>query len=155
MLRLVQAETAEHIERVRELFEEYAASLGFDLCFQDFGNELAGLPGDYAAPDGRLLLAIDGREVIGCVALRNAAEGICEMKRLYVRPEFRGRGIGRDLAAAIIEEARRIGYRRMRLDTVASMKEAIALYQSLGFKAIQPYRYNPLERCMFMELTLK
>lgn len=154
MLNLVHAETGEHIEHIHKLFVEYAASLGFDLYFQDFDNELAGLPGDYAPPDGRLILGLQGGEVVGCVALRKAAEGICEMKRLYVRPEFRGKGYGRALAVAVVDEARKIGYQRMRLDTVASMTEAIGLYRSLGFQPTEPYRYNPLERCMFMEKAI-
>ena len=151
MLTLIEVQTAEQIGIVRELFLEYAASLNFNLCFQDFENELAGLPGDYAPPNGRLLLAMDGKEVIGCVALRKVEENICEMKRLYVRSKFRGKRFGRELAVAVIEIAREIGYQKMRLDTVASMKEAITLYQSLGFQATEPYRYNPLESCMFME----
>ena len=154
MVNLLKAQTTEQVGIIRELFQEYATSLGFDLCFQDFDNELAGLPGDYAPPNGRLILGLQGGEVVGCVALRKAVEGICEMKRLYVRPEFRGKGYGRALAVAVIEEARKIGYQRMRLDTVASMTEAIALYRSLGFKSIEPYRYNPLERCLFMEKAI-
>lgn len=153
-LRLLRVETEEQLEHVRRLFTEYAAFLGFDLSFQGFDREMAGLPGEYAPPDGRLLLARYGRQVAGCVALRRIDGETCEMKRLYVRPEFRGKGIGKTLALAIIEEARRIGYRRMRLDTVPALKEAIALYRALGFVEIEPYRYNPIEGAQFMELTM-
>jgi len=155
MLKLIQGESEEHMARIRELFIEYAASLGFDLGFQDFEKELAELPGEYAPPSGRLFLAIHNRQVAGCVALRKITEEICEMKRLYVRPAFRGKGIGRSLAEAIIEEARLIGYARMRLDTVPSMREAIPLYHQLGFTEIEPYRYNPIEGTLFMELDLR
>jgi GNAT superfamily N-acetyltransferase len=154
MIQFVHAETEEYLDHVRTLFHEYAASLGFDLSFQNFEQELAELPGEYALPDGSLLLAIHETGIAGCVALRKIIDDMCEMKRLYVRPEFRGQGVGKSLAVAIIEEARKIGYKRMRLDTVPSMNEAITLYQSLGFKPIEPYRYNPVEGAMFMELTL-
>ena len=155
MLKFVQAESVDEINQARELFLEYSAALGIDLCFQNFDAELATLPGEYAPPEGRLLLALDERqEVVGCVALRKIDEDTCEMKRLYVRPAFRGTGSGKSLALAIIEEARQVGYARMRLDTLPSMQQAITLYRSLGFKPTEAYRHNPVAGAMFMELDL-
>jgi len=154
MVNFLQANSKRYLSQVRELFTEYVASLGFDLHFQDFAKEMAEFPGQYAPPDGRLLLALDDEQIAGCVALRKMSKDVCEMKRLYVRPEFRGKGIGRKLAMTIIEEARKIGYKSMRLDTVPFMKEAISLYRSLGFKEIEPYRFNPIEGAKFMQLTL-
>lgn len=150
----MHVESAEDLEHIRTLFREYADSLGFDLDFQDFVRELDELPGDYAPPDGCLLLAKEGSQLIGCVALRKIDNETCEMKRLYVRPDFRGKGIGRALSQKIIDEAHAIGYRRMRLDTIPTMKQANALYYSFGFKKIKPYRYNPIEGALFMELQL-
>jgi len=135
------------------LFLEYAQSLGFSLCFQGFDKELAELPGDYAPPNGRLLLAEYEGQMAGCVALHKLEDAICEMKRLYIRPQFRGLKIGRALAESIIAEARGIGYRRMRLDTVAPlMANAVSLYRQLGFQEIAPYRTNPIEGALYMEL---
>jgi len=128
--------------------------LGFDLVFQNFEEELRNLPGEYAAPEGCLLLAKYQDQPAGCVALRKLSDGICEGKRLYVRPQFRGLKIGRRLVEAIIAEARRIGYTRMRGDTLALMKTAQALYASLGFKQIEPYCCNPIEGAIFVELVL-
>jgi ribosomal protein S18 acetylase RimI-like enzyme len=154
-MKLIQAKSAEEIDRARELFEEYAAGIGIDLCFQSFEKELAELPGKYVPPGGRLLIAIDEHQAAGCVALRKIADGVCEMKRLYVRPGFRGTGLGHTLAEAIILSAREIGYQRMRLDTLpGKMDRAIAMYRSLGFKEIGPYYDNPVERALFMELEL-
>lgn len=154
MLEIAQAVTDSDIEQARTLFVEYADSLGFDLSFQDFDEELRTLPGDYAHPKGCLLLATSQGQAAGCVALRPLEEKICEMKRLYVQPEFRGLGVGRALAEAIIRQASELGYSRMRLDTVPSMKAARALYASLGFEPTGPYRYNPIEGAVFMELKL-
>ena len=151
----IQARSAGDIQNARELFEEYAAWLQIDLCFQSFDKELAGLPGQYAPPDGRLLLAIEDEQIAGCVALRKIGEGTCEMKRLFVRSQFRGKGLGRRLAEAIIAEARQIGYEHMRLDTLpGKMDQAIGIYRSLGFQEIPPYYQNPVAGATFMELLL-
>jgi ribosomal protein S18 acetylase RimI-like enzyme len=154
MPKIFQVYTGENLEFTKTLFEEYAESLDFDLDFQNFDKELADFPGDYAPPKGCLLLAKDEDKIAGCVALRELSEGVCEMKRLYVKPQFRGFGIGKILAEAVIQEAHKIGYARMRLDTAPSMQAARALYMSLGFKKINPYRYNPIEGAVFMELSM-
>ena len=149
------AESPEDIAQVRELFLEYANSLGFSLCFQSFDQELASLPGDYAPPEGRLILATSNRQPAGCGALHKLDHDICEMKRLYVRPQFRGQGLGRELAKRIITEARHLGHKKLRLDTVEPMmKAAVAMYRQLGFREIPPYRPNPIDGALYMELQL-
>ena len=154
MTTIVEASDADSVAQARELFCEYAAESQVDLCFQNFEAELAGLPGTYAPPEGRMLLALYEEQLAGCVALRKFKDGVCEMKRLFVRPAFRGQGIGRMLARRVIEEARAARYSTMRLDTLARMRAAIALYESLGFHRIEAYRPNPLEDAVYMELTL-
>lgn len=151
----VYADSEGDLDHIRELFREYAAPVGFEPCFQSFEEELAGLPGEYAPPQGRLFLAVRDGEIAGCVALRKLSEDACEMRRLYVRPEHRGRGIGRGLAKAAIGEARKIGYGSICLETLPSMAEAIALYRSLGFRRAEPYGPNPIEGAIHMELKLR
>jgi len=154
MTEIILAKTPADVAEIRKLFREYAASLDFDLCFQDFHAELGKLPGDYAPPSGRLLLAVVDNLAAGCVALRRLSEDVSEMKRLYVRPQFRGLAIGKQLAEAIIREGREAGYRAMRLDTLASMEAARKIYRSLGFVEIEAYRYNPIEGAVYMEMIL-
>jgi ribosomal protein S18 acetylase RimI-like enzyme len=151
---LVLADGPARIDAVRALFVEYAGSLGVDLGFQNFEDELRGLPGAYAPPGGRLRLALAGDIPVGCVALRRIDDAVCEMKRLYVAPAARGTGLGRRLALDVIEIAREIGYERMRLDTLPSMKTAQDLYAQLGFREIAPYRVNPVPGARFLELDL-
>ncbi len=139
---------------VEVLFRKYVASLAEDISFQNVDEELAGLPGKYARPGGVVLLAWDGAEAAGAVAYRMFEPGVCEMKRLYIRPEFRGHGLGRELAEELIEHARAHGYRTMLLDTLASMASARALYRDLGFSAVAPYYENPLPGVAYMALEL-
>jgi ribosomal protein S18 acetylase RimI-like enzyme len=154
-MNFIQASSLVEINQARELFREYEAWLNLDLCFQGFEKELAELPGAYAPPTGRLLLAFDHGELVGCVALRRLSDEVCEMKRLFLRPQFHGRGLGRQLAERIIAEGRAIGYQRMRLDTLSEhMGNAIALYRALGFTEIGPYYNNPVRGAMFLELRL-
>jgi len=152
---LISAETPEHIAAARELFLEYAQSLGFSLCFQGFDQELAALPGDYVPPRGRLLLAFVEAAPAGCVALHQLEPAICEMKRLYVRPQFRGLRIGHSLVDLVLAEARAIGYSKMRLDTVEPiMRDAVRMYRALGFREIPSYRANPIPGALYMEREL-
>ena len=154
MLEILQVESDENIKIAKELIMEYVDSLGFDLDFQDFEHELADLKEHYAPPDGCLLLATLENKPVGCVAMSKFGDNICEMKRLYIRPEFRGHGFGRALAENVIEKAKESGYSHMRLDMVMPRDAARELYLSLGFKDIEPYRYNPIEGAVFMELKL-
>jgi len=153
-MTIAPASTHEEIAGVRRLFQEYAELLGVDLCFQGFADELAGLPGKYAPPEGALLIARQGQAIAGCVALRNLGANVCEMKRLFVRPQFQGEGFGRALASAIVREGVNLGYQAMRLDTLDRLKEAMNLYESLGFKRIAPYYPNPLPGVVYWELPL-
>jgi putative acetyltransferase len=155
MITVRQALGAEEMEQARTLFREYQTALGIDLCFQNFDAEVDGLPGAYAPPEGRLLFAYDDGKLCGCIALRRMDDETCEMKRLFVRPEFRGNRAGRILAERLIAEARALGYRRMRLDTMAGlMDRAIGLYRELGFVEIRPYYHNPFSGTLFMEMAL-
>jgi len=153
---MISPATSRHdLDAIRELFLEYAGSLGVDLAYQDFGREVAALPGDYATPTGILLLAREGAYPVACVGVRPLADATCEIKRLYVRAQGRGKGLGRALAEAAIGFARGAGYHTMRLDTMPSMTTAQALYRELGFREIGPYRFSPVEGNVFMELDLR
>jgi len=154
MTEITHVHTADDLKQVKVLFQEYAESLGFDLCFQDFEEELRSLPGNYSPPHGALLVAKQDGEITGCVAVRPLSSEVCEMKRLYVRAKHTGKGIGRALASTIIEEAAKSEYKAMRLDTLPSMKEAIRLYESLGFQPTQPYCNNPIPGAMYFQLKL-
>lgn len=152
---IIEAETPEDIAAAKELFLEYQKWLNVSLCFQDFETELATLPGKYARPDGRLYLVKEGNKYMGCIGLRKIADGICEMKRLYIKPEMRGFGIGKDLVDMIISEAKEIGYTSMRLDTIKEkMPNAVEIYEKFGFKKIEAYYDNPNPHTLFMELKL-
>ena len=153
-MEIIPAETPEHLDHMRNMFGEYERFLGVDLCFQEFEAELASLPGKYARPDGRLVLAMEGDEAAGCVAIRKLDAGVCEMKRLYVRPQYRSRGLGRRLAQEMISQAAGAGYTTMRLDTLDRLTEAMGLYESLGFRRTGPYYDNPLGGVVYWELPL-
>jgi ribosomal protein S18 acetylase RimI-like enzyme len=155
MIKIVEANTKEFIEKAKELIREYAQSLEFDLGFQDFDKEMENFPGQYASPRGCLYIALNLNDPIGCAALRDLGQGVCEMKRLYVKPAFRGQKIGNLLAEMVIKAAKDMGYNYMRLDTIPSMKHANMLYDALGFKKIPPYRFNPIEGATFFELNLQ
>jgi GNAT superfamily N-acetyltransferase len=154
VVQIREARTPTLVSSARELIREYSASLGIDLGFQNFEQELAEFPAHYTRPDGRVLVAVEGGEAVGVVGLRRFSGKVCELKRMYVRPKSRGKGIGRKLAKRAIEEARVIGYAQMRLDTLSRLKEAVSLYDSLGFKEIPPYRVNPHKGVVYMELDL-
>jgi GNAT superfamily N-acetyltransferase len=153
-IRLIEPDSAERWAAARRLIEEYAASLQVDLGFQHFEDEVNNLAREYGPPHGALLLAEQDGGFLGCVALRKFSDDACEMKRLYVVPASRGHGVGRPLVEGIIARARQLGYKRMVLDTLPSMKEAHRLYNSLGFKPIPAYRYNPIAGTSFLELWL-
>jgi GNAT superfamily N-acetyltransferase len=155
MIELKIIKSGEQIEQVRILFKEYARTLDFDLYFQDFDNELVNLPGEYSLPEGCLLLALYSGKIAGCAALRQIDQKTCEMKRMFVRPNFRRKGIGRAMAEHLVNFARGYGYERMMLDTIDTMKPAVSLYSSLGFCNAAPYRYNPIKGVAYMELRLK
>lgn len=156
MTEIILAETAEHIETARKLFREYEAWFGLALCFQNFDEEVANLPGKYAPPEGRLFLAFSDEKLAGCVALRKLEEDVCEMKRLFVRDEFRGQKIGMALIEKIISEAEIIGYKKMRLDTYPpKMSQAAKLYKFYGFREIPAYYHNPYGETLYLELVLK
>ncbi len=156
MIEIIQAETDEQIETARAIFREYEAWFGLALCFQNFDEEVASLPGKYAAPEGRLFLAFVDKKLAGCIALRKLEDKICEMKRLFVKEDFRGQKIGIALIEKLIEEARKIGYEKMRLDTFPPrMSKAVSLYESYGFREISPYYHNPYGETLFMEKVFK
>ena len=153
-IRIDFAESTIDFDKARQLFLEYADSLGFSLCFQGFEEELENLPGKYASPDGCILLAWDELECVGCVGLRPLNQNVCEMKRLYVKPAFRRSGLGRFLAEKIVQQGSQKNYVRMQLDTLSSMKYAMKLYRSLGFVETDPYYNNPHPEVVFFEITL-
>lgn len=154
-MRIENAEGREYLKTIRTLFREYETSIQVSLCFQGFEEELAGLPGAYARPNGRLLVAFDWDKAAGCGAFRHLEDGVCEMKRLFVRREHQGKAIGAALARTLIEQAKEAGYSRMRLDTMPSMTRAIKMYRELGFKEIPAYRFNPVPDSLFFELRLE
>ncbi|MFW5927938.1 MAG: GNAT family N-acetyltransferase [Thermoplasmatota archaeon] len=153
-IELVESYDEQDISEIRDIFIEYRKDLGLDLSFQEFQDELEELPGEYSPPEGSILMAKDEDETVGCVALRKINEDTCEMKRLYVKPDYRGEGLGKKLALSIIEKAREKGYGKMKLDTLTTLKKANELYRSIGFEECEPYRYNPLDDALYMELEL-
>lgn len=155
MITYKTATTEQDFKDTKDLFLEYANSLNFELCFQNFEKEISDIPSQYSEPSGAIILCYDEDKPIGCVGLRKFGEGICEMKRLYLRKGARGKGTGRILAERIIEKAKELGYKKMQLDTIETMKEAISLYKSIGFKEISTYRYNPLKGVIYMKLEIE
>lgn len=156
MIELVNAETSKHIEQTKTLFREYETWFGLDMCFQNFDEEVENLPGKYAKPDGRLFLAYSDKKLAGCIALRKLENEICEMKRLFVREDFRGKRIGISLIDKLLAEAPNIGYKKMRLDTFPpKMGKAVELYKSYGFYEIEPYYHNPYGETLYMEKILE
>jgi putative acetyltransferase len=153
-VKITEAQGPDEIEEVRHLFWEYETFLGVDLSFQCFEDELVTLPGKYAPPTGALFIAVNGEQTAGCVALRKLEDAVCEMKRLFVRPQFRGRGLGRQLAVRIVDEAIRLGYSMMLLDTLDRLEKAMKLYESLGFVRTKPYYHNPLHGVVYWKLDL-
>lgn len=153
-MNIVSADSPAQLSEIKTIFREYEQFLNVDLCFQGFEEELANLPGKYASPHGALFLAVDEKQVAGCVAVRALEEEICEMKRLYIRPEYRGTGLGRKLAETVIAEAGKLGYKCMRLDTLESLTEAMGLYRSLGFRQTDSYYHNPMQNVIYWELPL-
>ena len=153
-MQIISARTSAHLNEIRTIFREYEQFLDVDLCFQGFEEELANLPGKYASPEGALFLAVEDQSVAGCVAVRALEGNICEMKRLYTRPSYRGKGLGRQLAERVIMEAENLGYTLMRLDTRESLTSAMALYRSLGFTKTGAYYHNPLQNVIYWELPL-
>lgn len=155
MINIIEANNKETLILVKNLFIDYSKELNVSLCFQNFDNEVSNLPGIYSRPNGCIFLAFYNGEAAGCVALKKLEEDVCEMKRLYVKPDFRKFGIGKLLIDRIIQESRIIGYSTMKLDTLARLKPAIKLYNSYGFNKIVPYYENPLDNVVYMELDLK
>ncbi len=155
MLEIIHANTSQEIQTAKMLFKEYAEWLGVDLGFQNFQEELDSIPGKYALPSGRLVIAKYDGDIAGCAAVRKLEDGVCEMKRLFVREKFRGKGIGEALAKRIVEDARKIGYKKMRLDTdEQKMFKAMAIYKSMGFMEIEAYYHNPYDGVVYLELEL-
>ena len=155
MITIIEANTDELIAQAKSLFLEYAESLDFSLCFQNFDDELENFSSQYSPPTGNLFLAFSEDEAVGCVGIRHFEKGICEMKRLYVKAEYRGQKVGKELAVSAIRSGKKLGYECMRLDTLSSMQTANHLYASLGFTEIDPYRDNPIDGAIYMELNLK
>lgn len=154
-IKIISATSNEHVTRAKELIQEYVLSLGFDLNFQNFKEEIDSFPAQYSPPRGCLLVAQYENKIVGCVGLRDQGSDICEMKRMYIQPDFRGQGAGKALTRGLIDKARGMGYIRMRLDTLSSMEAAVRLYISFGFKEISPYRVNPIKGARYFELKLQ